>query len=371
MALRRNIQSPLHKNSVQARQSLSTRRGNAIRTLTPELAQRVTADLAALPENDALNGLPRLLYTWLRDADWIKAVLEIPSRERRAWLTEVGATIFDNNLGGYAAHLRQTTEHLDYIWTVEQREDFLRRHTQGLVANAADTLDFRAGRNDELLGQAVIHGAQHLHAALEAGRGVFLLSVHQSHPGFAFLQPGWNSIGVSTVANLGDRSAPHASLLLDGLRDRVELLPTTPAALRPMLHRLASGGCVAVYGDFLYPGTPGIPAPLLGGPVLVASAAVSLALRTGATVLPVSIARQAASQDEHVNEQVEVNFGAPLPLAVLDARDPASAGKAALVFGIAMEAMIRRNPATWRLWPSLRHRWRDARQSLPQDSSTP
>ena len=80
--------------------------------------------------------------------------------------------------------------------------------------------------------------------------------------------------------------------------------------------RACEAGHVAIYSDYLYPGTPGTLSALLGGPVLVASAAVSVALRTGATVIPLSVARNWPPE----GGGVEVRFFSPLPLADLDPR---------------------------------------------------
>jgi lauroyl/myristoyl acyltransferase len=151
-------------------------------------------------------------------------------------------------------------------------------------------------------------------------------------------------------------------MLLDGLRERVELLPTTAAALRPMLARLATGGCVAIYADYLYPGTPGAVSALFGGPVMISSAAVSVALRSGAAVIPVSVARVSPPE----GSGVQVQIGTALPLDDLDPRDPASREAAALRFGIAMECLIRRHPSVWRLWATLCHRWQCGEESLAQ-----
>jgi lauroyl/myristoyl acyltransferase len=188
------------------------------------------------------------------------------------------------------------------------------------------------------------------------------LSVHQSHPAFGFFHPAWSQMPISAVANLGDRKATHSSMLLDGLLKRVELLPTTAAALRPMLARLASGGCVAIYADYLYPDTPGTVSALFGGPVMISSAAVSVALRTGAAVIPVSVARVWPPD----SGGVQVQIGTALPLWDLDPRDPASREAAALRFGIAMECLIRRHPSVWRLWATLGHRWQCGEESLAQ-----
>jgi lauroyl/myristoyl acyltransferase len=326
------------------------------------LDSRVERELADLSSDDPTNALPCLLYDWLRDKTWIEAAVQKPSIERRAWLAAVGGRAFDDDAGGYASFLRSTTAGLDYIWAVDELKGILRRHTQDLLVNLSDMLDFRFGQLDAMLDQVTVSGAEHFQEALATGRGVMALAVHQSHPAFGFFHPAWNDMAISAVANLGDRKATHSSMLLDGLRQRVELLPTTAAALRPMLTRLATGGCVAIYADYLYPGTPGTLSALFGGPVLISSAAVSVALRTGAAVIPVSIARVWPPETGGVRVQI----GTALPLGDLDPRDPASRKAAALRFGIAMECLIRRHPSVWRLWAALPHRWQCGEESLAQ-----
>lgn len=329
-----------------------------------DVARRVERDLADLPSTNPANALPGLLYDWLRDETWAAAAMNIPSAERRAWLAGAGAAAFAHDWGGYASFLRKLTGPLEDVWPADALTEIFCRHTQWLLANLSDILDFRHGQPDALWDDVTVTGAEHLRDALAAGRGVMVLSAHQSHPGFGFFHPAWKELGISTVANLGDRGAPHSSMLLDGLRKRVELLPTTPAALRPMLARLSGGGCVAIYSDFLYPGTPGTVSALLGGPVLVASAAVSVALRTGAMVIPLSVARNWPPEDGGV----EVRIFPPLPLADRDPRTPQSHELAALLFGLTIEGLIRRNPSVWRLWATLRHRWRLGQEASQQST---
>jgi lauroyl/myristoyl acyltransferase len=328
--------------------------------MSSDLDSRVERELAELSSDDATNALPCLLYEWLQDKTWIEAAVKIPSTERRAWLAAAGARAFDGDAGGYASFLRTTTASIDYIWTADELERILRRHTQDLLVNLSDMLDFRFGRLDAMLDQVTVSGAEHFQEVLATGRGVMALAVHQSHPAFGFFHSAWNHMAISAVANLGDRKATHSSMLLDGLRERVELLPTTAAALRPMLARLATGGCVAIYADYLYPGTPGTVSALFGGPVMISSAAVSVALRTGAAVIPVSVARVSPPD----SGGVQVQIGTALPLYDLDPRDPESREAAALRFGIAMECLIRRHPSVWRLWATLLHRWHSAEMAL-------
>jgi lauroyl/myristoyl acyltransferase len=328
--------------------------------MSTSLDRRVERDLAGLSCDDPTNALPCLLDDWLRDRTWVEEAVRIPSAERRAWLAAAGARAFDADAGGYASFLRTTTASIDYIWSADELERILRRHTEYLLVNLSDMLDFRFGHIDAMLDQVTVSGAEHFEEVRATGRGVMALAVHQSHPAFAFFHPAWKGMPISAVANLGDRKATHSSMLLDGLRERVELLPTTTAALRPMLARLATGGCVAIYADYLYPGTPGTVSALFGGTVLIASAAVAVALRTGAAVIPVSVAR-ASTPD---SGGVQVQIGTALPLGDLDPRDPDSREAAALRFGIAMEFLIRRHPSVWRLWATLGYRWQCGDEAL-------
>ncbi len=327
-----------------------------------DVERRVERDLAELPSTNRAHALPGLLYDWLRDETWVAAAMRIPSAERRAWLAGAGAAAFAHDWGGYASFLRKLTGPLEDLWPADALTEIFCRHTQWLLANVSDSLDFIHGQFDALWDDVTVTGEEHLRDAVAAGRGVMVLSAHQSHPAFGFFHPAWKDLGISTVANLGDRSAPHSATFLNGLQKRVELLPTTPAAIRPMLARLNGGGCVAIYGDYLYAGTPGTLSALLGGPVLVASAAVSVALRTGAAVIPLSVARNWPPEVGGV----EVRIFPPLPLADLDPRAPHSHEMAALLFGLTIEGLIRRNPSVWRLWATLRHRWRLGREAAQQ-----
>lgn len=338
---------------------------NAVGSSATYAVRRVERDLVELPSTDPINALPGALYQWLRDPDWVASALEIPSLERREWLAGAGAAAFAQDSGGYAALLGRLAPALADYWTADEFLEIGRRHTQWLLANLSDILDLRHGQATQNWDNVRIVGKEHLDEVLALGRGVMVLSAHQSHPGFGFFHSAWRELPISTVANLGDRSAPHTSLLLDGLRERVEVLPTTAAALRPMLLRLNTGGCVAIYGDYLYPGTPGSLSSLFGRLVLVASAAVSMALRSGVPVVPLGVTRQWPP----TSEDVEVRVYPPLPLSDLDARDPQAHGIAALYFGLAIESLIRRNPEVWRLWATLPHRWRRGDEAAAKERS--
>ena len=186
-----------------------------------------------------------------------------------------------------------------------------------------------------------------------------MISVTQSHPSFALSHPRLANIDFSIVANTRGGVKEGASPLLNALADRVEVLPASSAAVRRLLARLRSGGVVAVYADYRFPESLGIPVALFGRPVLFARSAVAMALKTRASVLPVAIVRRG----ELESMEVEVRFFPALPLADLadlSADDDAVMTRAVLRFGVAVEALIRYDPAAWRLWGTLQYRWHEA-----------
>ena len=119
---------------------------------------------------------------------------------------------------------------------------------------------------------------------------------------------------------------------------------------------------MAIYGDFRFPESLGIPVPLFGEPVLFARSAVAIALKTQTSVVPVVGVRRG----ELESMEVEVRFFPALPLADLldfSADDSTVVTRAALRFAVAVEALIRYDPATWRLWATLPYRWQEAAQA--------
>ena len=121
--------------------------------------------------------------------------MKIPSTERRAWLASAGAAAFAHDWGGYASFLRKLTGPLEDLWPAEELMEIFCRHTQWLLANVSDSLDFLHGQFDAHWDDVTVVGEQHLRDAVAAGRGVMVLSAHQSHPGFGFFHPAWQELG--------------------------------------------------------------------------------------------------------------------------------------------------------------------------------
>jgi lauroyl/myristoyl acyltransferase len=319
-----------------------------------DLHARCRHDVERLPISDPANGLNCLLVDWLADSEWVEAARRIPRRDRRQLLGELGASIFDQDRGGYASHLRNCTQGLDYVWPPASREDLLRRHCQFLLAGLSDTLSFKdPAETPAALDEVDLRGLDHLREAQDAFPGVLFLSVHQSHPAFGFKHRRFDGLPISGVANLRHDPGDSLSMLLMGVSDRVRLLPISPAAVRQMLTCLRSGESVAIYADYVYPQSGAATSCLFGRAVTISSSAVAIAVRTGAAVIPVAVARRWPLDAGGV----DVRLFAPLSLADLDPRDDATVSRAAVRFGVAIEGLIRCYPAQWRLWGTLEHRW--------------
>jgi len=302
--------------------------------------------------------------SWLSDPAWRDDAEATSSRARRRLFVELAHWAYEENVGGYAALLSELMCGAGVLENESQLPALVSRHVAHLFVSLSDVLTFRsASATRKAFSRVSLWGTEHLDQALSHGRGVMMLSVTQSHPSFCLSHPRLAGIDFSIVANTQVDAHGRGSPLLDSLADRVELLPVSPAAVRRLLARLRCGGVVAIYADFRFPESLGIPVPLFGGPVLFARSAVAIALKTRASVLPVVSRRRG----ELESMEVEVRFFPPLPLSDLAgslADDDSIMMRAALRFAVAVEALIRYDPATWRLWGTLPYRWQEAALAL-------
>ena len=298
-----------------------------------------------------------VLFAWLNDPAWVEDAQRLPPIERRQVLADLGGETFDRNLAGYAARLRANTQALDYVWPAAQRELMLRQHTEALFVELADRIGFcDPAETAAALAEVQFEGFEYIQSALDRGRGIIFVSVHQGHPSFGFKHPLIMPLRVLGVSHDLEFGQSGTALLLQGVADTIELLPASPRAVRSILSALSANHCLAVYNDFVYPETTGIASPLFGREVLISRSALAIALKTRATLLPVTIARQAPWDTGGVN----VTIYAPLSLDDLDRSDPAAMREGALRLGVLTECLIRRYPAQWRLWDTLQTRWKAA-----------
>jgi len=178
-----------------------------------------------------------------------------------------------------------------------------------------------------------------------------LFSAYQSHPGYAFLSPDLTNVRVGVVrkAALGADS----SITMSGLPANVIELAATARSVRSMLQYLADGQVIAAYCDYVYPGSACIDTAMFGYRVSISRSLLAIAMKTGAFLVPMCIAREGA----RAASLVHVEFFPPIGSNKLDGFN-AEVEQLAFQMGIALECLIRRYPAQWRLWNTLRERCR-------------
>jgi lauroyl/myristoyl acyltransferase len=286
----------------------------------------------------------RLLGDWFGDAEWQRELSQIPARQRRVMLSEIGRDMFLDNIGNYAKELRWNMELVDWVWTDEQRRSLALDHARLLFASLSDSIDFASGTYPQT--ELDVSGAEHVLGPGEAGRGVILVSVFQTHPGYAFVCSPLRDRKIGVI-----RKAPGggASLTLDGLPKSVAELPASTAAVRPLLKLLNEGSVTAAYCDYVYQGSGMIEAPMFGAWVSVSRSLLKIARQTNAAIVPMAVARDL----DISKELVRVEFFPDLTDG--DSRS-FQLSDLSLRLGIALECLIRRYPVQWRLWNTLRDR---------------
>jgi lauroyl/myristoyl acyltransferase len=322
---------------------------------------RLRRDLARLAGANGHVDIARMLASWSSDRNWVTALLRIAPAQRRQTLAELGGEAFDRDWGGYASELRSNTSDLGFLWPGEKREALLRQHTELLFAAVADQVGFCDLDEARLiLDDVVASGIDHLRNARAAGRGTMIVSVRQSHPGFAFKHACMAGLTSYAIYHEDGDTLANFPALLRGISDRVQLLNASLGSVRRILTALERNQCVTLYNDFVFPESLGLPTALFGRKVLISRSAVGIALRARPIVVPATIAREYPP----ASGGVSVEFYEPLPLDDLDRRGPRDVLEAGLRLGIATECLIRRYPAQWILWNTLSHRWREAAQAV-------
>ena len=208
-----------------------------------------------------------------------------------------------------------------------------------------------------LADQMVWHGAQHLEAALAAGRGTLLLTPHL----------GSFEIAARVLTERFGREQPLTVMYRPArqawLREMEETsrhrpgLATAPANLggvRQMLRALRRGEMVGLLPDQVPPAGQGVWAPFFGRPAYTMTLANRLLQQTGATALVVWCERLPEGRGHVMHVQ---QLAGDLP----DARDnsPAAQEAAARCINQAMEQVILKLPTQY-LWSY--HRYKKPRE---------
>ena len=175
-------------------------------------------------------------------------------------------------------------------YTPAAKRGLARGVQQRIVENVLDCL-VQMGYPERLRGVLDIQGQENLDAALAKGRGVIALSFHLGN--FVLLSAAMAAAGcpVHTLVRFLDDERLNNLVLHHSRAFFTELMPSLPRreAVKKILGALRDNGAVMMLADNLKRGE--LETTLFGQPVRTARGFVSLALRTGAAVLPVYLVR--------------------------------------------------------------------------------
>jgi KDO2-lipid IV(A) lauroyltransferase len=213
----------------------------------------------------------------------------------------------------------------------------------------AETFWMRPRRREAVLARAVLHGVEHLRAAVATGRGVVVALPHVGNWEIAGLRAAEEGARVLAVAEeLGNERIVEWFIEMRSMMSIDVVIARKGAQVtKDLLERLRAGGVVALLCDRDIKGT-GVPVEFFGEITTLPAGPIALADRTGAVLLPAgTFFANGAGHAFEVGEPIEIP---QLP----DPADRVAAG-VALLAGV-VEEIIRKSPAQWHLilpnWPS-------------------
>jgi len=143
---------------------------------------------------------------------------------------------------------------------------------------------------EELEKLIVVYGEEHLRAALAAGRGAILAAAHFGNVELMTRASAIRHYQITGVAEHVQPEKLYRYLLAQRSSGGVHLVPID-GSLKAIFRALRANELVGLAADRDVSGT-GITVPFFGAPANLPAGYVSLALRTGAPVLPIFIVRQ-------------------------------------------------------------------------------
>lgn len=221
-----------------------------------------------------------------------------------------------------ARETKRLTHHLAYYWVD------LFRYAQLPSERARGLVD-------------QVSGLEHLEKALARGKGVVLITGHLGNWELGGVLLGQNEVRTSVVYvpdQFAEAEAFRSFLRQKGGVREIAIRPGSTFASLPALRALQANEVVAVQGDRDFDDSGieveffGRKAPFPRGPIL-------LSLLTGAALIPTFI----AYTEDH---RVEIEFGAPLPVAATGDRD-GDIERALEAWVVTLEAAVRRWPNQW------------------------
>jgi KDO2-lipid IV(A) lauroyltransferase len=205
---------------------------------------------------------------------------------------------------------------------------------------------------ERLLETVEVEGADHIRAALAAGKGAIVFSGHFGY---------WELHGLTHALVLSPMSVlarPLDNPLLHDLLERMRRATGNnviyrQGALRRVLRALGSNECVAILIDQHIQGADAVPVDFFGRPAATTSALATLALRTGAPLVP-------AFAIPLPDGRCRLVYEPPVDVPAATVEDPVL--ELTQRCTDILEMYVRRYPHLW-LW--MHRRWRDVSSTEP------
>jgi KDO2-lipid IV(A) lauroyltransferase len=289
---------------------------------------------------------------WRLGAYCVRGVLAVYPRLPR--VVRVGFFQFGNHfsylvLRKYRKRLKNNVAALmgDQFPTPEMRKEFVRRVWHNLWQVIYDTTWIIFAPKDEIRTTIDIVGEEHLIKALAKNRGVIGLSAHLgifTIIGARLAAEGYRFTGVVNLPG-----EPRYAEFMTEMRARagMETLPSSPRreAARQIIKALRQNYIVLILADGAK--RDGVEVTFLGHPQVAPRGPVTLAIRTGAAILPMFIIRcEDGRRVLHIKPEIELPQTGDLMEDVI---------ATVKLFMKELEAMVRRYPDQWE-WIGYRER---------------
>ncbi|MBA3943712.1 MAG: hypothetical protein H0X37_04025 [Herpetosiphonaceae bacterium] len=186
-----------------------------------------------------------------------------------------------------------------------------------------------------------IEGLENARRALARGKGIIAVTLHSGNYSLAF-EPIARALDIQLFVVVEQMTDPAVHTLLNTLRRRehVTLVPVDHSVTRRILQTLRAGGAVVLAQDRLV-AAASTTIDFFDAPVDLPVGAATLALRTGASLLPVYVSRCPDNRSRVMIDPPLQPAGGPTPAAAAHAT---TAGVIRV-----LEAYIRSDPSQWLL----------------------
>jgi len=209
---------------------------------------------------------------------------------------------------------------------------------KNMIKNYFDLTKLSQLRSENLDGSVTIEGWHHLTKAITDARGTIIATAHLGN--FEFVAQVLAVRGIETTILVEAFDSTPFLRIIDELRQRNghRILPVSMGAMRDSLQILRHGGTVLIFCDRDIQGN-GLKVKFFGEETSLPFGAVSLALRTGAAIVPIFSVRKSSNRSAVYIEP---------PLRLIDIANRSDSAKANLERLVAiMERYIRQYPEQW------------------------